>query len=80
MQAKINFRSGYAGRWHQRCRWVNGDFGMLPFRGQPSGRLRLPVADDLWIVRTKRNGVMKTYFVGEATTTIGAETMGLKRD
>jgi hypothetical protein len=43
---------------------------MLPFRGQLSGRQRLPVTHDLCAARSKHNGVMKTYFVAEATAMI----------
>jgi len=39
VQAKINFQMRYcASRWHQRCQWVNGEFGKSPFRGQLSGK------------------------------------------
>jgi hypothetical protein len=39
MQANINFLDSIcASRWHQRCQWVNGDFGRSPFFGQLSGK------------------------------------------
>ena len=42
VQAKINFQIRIVPAWHQRCWCVTGNFVMLSFRGQGSGK-SLPV-------------------------------------
>ena len=55
MQANLSFQTRFrASRWHQCCRWVNGDLGMSPFRGQLSGR-REPASNYVAVVHQSKH-------------------------
>jgi hypothetical protein len=45
-----------ASRWHQCCRWLNGDFGKSPFYGQRSGKLLLASPHVSGLPKSTRNG------------------------
>jgi hypothetical protein len=73
MQASIFSIRICASRWHQRCRWMNGDFGRFPFRGQLSGR-PLPASTlASHGAETKAQGAARAYFAAEMTS-VGARS------
>ena len=79
VQAKINFQIRIVpADGHQLCRWVTGDFGTSPFRGQVSGK-RLPACAFTSVVpKSKHKGAWKTQFALEVPVVVISSPNAMK--